>query len=76
MGSVWQKHLDFSSVRIDTHPGNIPMQKLGKAGFERCGEIIWQVDRKGALRIGFERYYRFSKNEKQWLKYTYAGYII
>ena len=30
----------FDSVRIDTHPGNIPMQRaLGKAGFKACGEI-------------------------------------
>lgn len=49
--------LGFSSVRIDTHPGNIPMQRaLGKAGFERCGEIhLAGGPEKGALRIGFEK---------------------
>lgn len=30
----------FHSMRIDTHPGNIPMQKaLAKAGFLPCGTI-------------------------------------
>lgn len=49
--------LGFSSVRIDTHPGNIPMQRaLGKAGFERCGEIhLAGGPEKGSLRIGFEK---------------------
>lgn len=47
----------FDSVRIDTHPGNIPMQRaLGKAGFKACGEIhLAQGPEKGHIRIGFER---------------------
>lgn len=51
------KTLGFVSVRIDTHPGNLPMQKaLGKAGFQKCGEIhLAAGPEKGALRIAFER---------------------
>lgn len=47
----------FEAVRIDTHPGNLPMQKaLGKAGFEACGEIrLAGGCEDGALRIGFEK---------------------
>ena len=34
------KKAGFDSVRIDTHPGNLPMQRaLAKAGFELCGKI-------------------------------------
>lgn len=45
------------SVRIDTHPENLPMQRaLEKAGFERCGEIHLKGGAEdGALRIGFEK---------------------
>lgn len=45
------------SVRIDTHPGNIPMQRaLEKAGFQLCGQIrlAGGVD-AGALRLAYER---------------------
>ena len=35
----------LSALRIDTHPGNIPMQKtLEKNGFVRCGTIILPGD--------------------------------
>lgn len=45
------------SVRIDTHPGNKPMQRaLAKAGFEPCGRI-WLVsgEEAGDERIAYER---------------------
>ena len=47
----------FGSVRIDTHPGNIPMQHaLKKAGFKACGDIYLAVGPEtGERRIGFER---------------------
>lgn len=47
----------FDSVRIDTHPGNFPMQRaLVKAGFQACGEIrLAHGTEKGHVRIGFER---------------------
>ncbi len=51
------KRAGVTAVRIDTHPGNIPMQKaLGKAGFQVCGKI-WLVGgcEDGHLRIGFEK---------------------
>jgi len=51
------KRAGFKAVRIDTHPGNIPMQKaLGKAGFCPCGEIrLVGGCEDGHLRIGFEK---------------------
>ena len=47
----------FPSMRIDTHPGNIPMQKaLQKAGFQQCGTIVLaEGSEKGDLRIAFEK---------------------
>ena len=47
----------FDSVRIDTHPGNFPMQRaLIKAGFQKCGIVhLAQGPEKGHARIGFER---------------------
>ncbi|MGF0034584.1 N-acetyltransferase family protein [Bariatricus sp. SGI.154] len=47
----------FCSVRIDTHPGNLPMQRaLAKAGFVACGEIrLVGGCEDGDLRIGFEK---------------------
>ena len=50
------KKAGFDSVRIDTHPGNLPMQHaLKKAGFEMCGEIhLVGGCEYGAVRIGFE----------------------
>lgn len=56
-GFQMAKRDGFDSVRIDTHPGNLPMQRaLGKAGFERCGEVhLAEGPEKGELRIGFER---------------------
>ena len=51
------RELGFSSMRIDTHPGNLPMQNaLGKAGFCRCGEIrLAEGPEKGDPRIAFEK---------------------
>ncbi|MCI6006525.1 MAG: GNAT family N-acetyltransferase [Blautia sp.] len=49
--------LGFPSVRIDTHPGNLPMQRaLGKAGFLRCGTIYLKGGcEDGDARIAFEK---------------------
>lgn len=47
----------FASVRIDTHPDNLPMQRaLAKAGFVRCGDItlVWGPE-AGDPRIGYEK---------------------
>ncbi len=56
-GFSMAKRDGFGSVRIDTHPGNIPMQHaLKKAGFKACGDIYLAVGpEKGERRIGFER---------------------
>lgn len=45
------------SVRIDTHPGNLPMQRaLKKAGFVPCGNIYLRGgSEEGDLRIAFEK---------------------
>lgn len=47
----------FAAVRIDTHPGDMPMQRaLLKAGFEACGRIrLAGGCEAGHLRIGFEK---------------------
>lgn len=47
----------FSSVRIDTHPGNMPMQRaLTKAGFIPCGNIrLVGGCEDGDPRIAFEK---------------------
>ena len=47
----------FSSVRVDTHPGNLPMRRmLEKNGFTCCGKIhlIGGPD-DGAERVAYER---------------------
>ncbi len=51
------KEHGLPSVRIDTHPENIPMQRaLKKAGFVYCGEIYLKGGTEdGALRIAFEK---------------------
>lgn len=56
-GFEMAKELGFRSVRIDTHPGNIPMQRaLAKAGFQVCGKIrLVGGCEDGHLRIAFER---------------------
>lgn len=56
-GFSMASELGFASVRIDTHPGNLPMQRaLKKAGFLPCGEIhLVGGCEDGDLRIGFEK---------------------
>lgn len=51
------KKMGFSAMRIDTHPGNIPMQKaLAKAGFQPCGKIhLVGGCEDGHLRIAYEK---------------------
>lgn len=47
----------FAATRIDTHPGNLPMQSaLTKAGFQKCGVIhLATGPEAGDERIGFEK---------------------
>jgi len=47
----------FCSMRIDTHPNNLPMRRaLSKAGFICCGKIILKEGcEAGDLRIAFEK---------------------
>lgn len=56
-GFEMAKKLGFLSVRIDTHPGNLPMQRaLEKAGFIRCGKIkLAEGPEAGDERIAFEK---------------------
>ena len=56
-GFALAKKLGLPSMRIDTHPGNLPMQRaLEKAGFVRCGSIILVGGAEdGDPRIAFER---------------------
>lgn len=56
-GFEMAKELGLPSMRIDTHPGNLPMQRaLKKAGFTPCGEIhLVGGCEDGNLRIAFEK---------------------
>lgn len=56
-GFEMAKALGLPSMRIDTHPGNLPMQRaLKKAGFVPCGEIhLVGGCEDGDLRIAFEK---------------------
>ena len=56
-GFALARKLGLPSMRIDTHPGNLPMQRtLEKAGFVRCGNIILVGGAEdGDPRITFER---------------------
>lgn len=56
-GFAMAGELGFGSVRIDTHPGNLPMQRaLKKAGFVPCGTIYLKGGcEDGNARIAFER---------------------
>ena len=51
------KQAGLPSVRIDTHEGNLPMQRaLEKAGFTRCGKIyLIGGNEDGDPRIAFEK---------------------
>ena len=44
------------SLRIDTHPGNVPMQRaIAKGGFSYCGRILLASGpEKGHLRLAYE----------------------
>jgi len=55
-GATLAQNLGFPSVRIDTHPGNLPMQRaLEKAGFIRCGKIhLMGGTEDGDLRYAYE----------------------
>ncbi len=47
------KEMGYKSVRIDTHPGNFPMQKaIGKSNFQKCGSIYLV----GGMEDGAERF--------------------
>lgn len=56
-GFEMAKELGFPAARIDTHPGNIPMQRaLAKAGFQPCGKIHLKGGcEDGHLRIAYEK---------------------
>lgn len=56
-GFEMAREAGFPAVRIDTHPGNLPMQRaLEKAGFIACGEIhLVGGCEDGHLRIAFEK---------------------
>lgn len=56
-GFQMAKELGFRSMRIDTHPGNVPMQRaLQKAGFLPCGTIILKGGcEDGDARVAFEK---------------------
>lgn len=55
-GAQMAKRAGFSSLRIDTHHGNMPMQRaLQKAGFLPCGTIILKGGcENGDPRLAFE----------------------
>ena len=55
-GFSMARKLGFASLRIDTHPGNQPMQRaLKKAGFTPCGTIrLVGGSEDGDERIAFE----------------------
>lgn len=56
-GGQMAKQMGFRSIRIDTHPGNQPMQRaLTKAGFLPCGTITLKGGcEHGDARIAFEK---------------------
>ena len=56
-GFQMAKSLGLGSMRIDTHPGNLPMRRaLQKAGFLPCGTIILKGGcEDGDARIAFEK---------------------
>ena len=56
-GFAMAKALGLASMRIDTHPGNLPMRRaLEKAGFRLCGAIrLVGGSEDGDVRAAFER---------------------
>ena len=55
-GFAMAREQGFASLRIDTHPDNLPMQRaLRKAGFVRCGGIVLKEGpEQGDGRVAFE----------------------
>ena len=46
----------LSSVRADTHRGNIVMQRLlEKRGFARCGTVVYEVTAGDPIRVAYEK---------------------
>ena len=47
----------YSTIRIDTHPDNLSMQRaLAKSGYQACGQITLATGaEKGAPRIGYQK---------------------
>ena len=46
----------IESVRVDTHRGNVVMQRLlQKRGFQRCGEVAYPVTAGDPIRIAYEK---------------------
>lgn len=55
------KHLNYRSVRIDTHPDNKQMQHvIQKTGFQYCG-IVYVTESSSGKRFGYE--YNFGTNK-------------
>lgn len=52
----------YSTVRIDTHPDNLSMQRaLAKSGYRTCGRIaLAEGSEKGDPRIGYQKLLRSS----------------
>lgn len=50
------RQLGCTSIRIDTHPGNLPMQRTMESfGFVRCCEVeLPLIAEKSKLRVGYE----------------------
>lgn len=65
-GFSMAKEQGFVSARIDTHPGNLPMQKaLKKAGFVFCGRIILKGGSEaGDERLAYEKVLQSSETEE------------
>ena len=55
-GLVLTEAAGLPALRIDTHPGNLPMRRaLEKAGFTPCGTIILQEGcEAGGVRVAYE----------------------
>ena len=49
------KH-EVTDLRVDTHRGNLPMQKfLKKHGFLLCGQVLYEVKQGDPIRLGYEK---------------------
>ena len=56
--SIGGKKQGAFSLRVNTHPDNLAMQKaIAKAGFTKCGVIrLTEGAEKGAVRFSYERF--------------------